>query len=240
MLGGRVTPDAAPMTSRMKPPPSFSRWGHTRQAKRHPLPRALLASSNPRAAIARHAIPCASIVGFFEETGIRSTCPYTAILLRYQNKLSLGHHGLVGADQFSRRSRSGRVEERRSAPRVLHPEQEAALKTLIVALSLASAPAASFAQMPQAGTAATGPAPSGVLTDAPVPAMTPPIASTNAPSSVPDMIATSPGQSSAGPANSTPFSAGPSSLVPSNGQGSSTLSPTGPGGASRPSPSLSR
>ena len=114
------------------------------------------------------------------------------------------------------------------------------MKTLIVALSLASTPVASFAQMPQAGTAATGPAPSGVLTDAPVPAMAPPNASTNAPSSVPDMIATSPGQSSAGPANSTPFSAGPSSLVPSTGQGSSTLSPTGPGGASRPSPSLSR
>lgn len=114
------------------------------------------------------------------------------------------------------------------------------MKTLIAALAIAMTPVASFAQVPQAGTTATGPAPSGVLTDAPVPAMAPPIASRNAPSSVPDMIATSPGQSSAGPTNSTPFSAGPSSLVPSNGQGSSTLSPTGPGGASRPSPSLSR
>ncbi len=114
------------------------------------------------------------------------------------------------------------------------------MKNLIVAIAIAGAPIASFAQMPQAGTAATGPAPSGVLTDAPVPAVAPPIASRNAPSAVPDMIANSPGQSSAGPANSTPFSAGPSSLVPSNGQGSGTLSPTGPGGAARPSPSLSR
>lgn len=114
------------------------------------------------------------------------------------------------------------------------------MKTLIIALAIATAPVASFAQMPQAGTAATGPAPSGVLTDAPVPTMAPPIASRNAPSAVPDMIANSPGQSLAGPTNSTPFSAGPIGLVPSDGQGSSTLSPTGPGGAARPSPSLSR
>lgn len=112
------------------------------------------------------------------------------------------------------------------------------MKYLIVALALASVPAA--AQMPQPGTAATGPARQGVLTDAPVPANMPPIASNNSPSSVPDRIATSPGTSLAGPANSTPFSAGPTSLLPTNRQGSSTHEPVGIGGATSASPNLSR
>jgi len=111
------------------------------------------------------------------------------------------------------------------------------LKYLIVALALASVPAA--AQMPQPGTAATGPARPGVLTDAPVPANMAPIAANNSPSSVPDRIANSPGASPAGPANSSPFSAGPTSLEPNNGQGSSTRDPVGTGATSL-SPNLSR
>lgn len=114
------------------------------------------------------------------------------------------------------------------------------MKNLVVALTLIGMPLAALAQMPQAGTAATGPARSGVFTDAPVPAVLPPGVSNNAPSSVPDRIAASPGTPSSGPANSTPFSGGPTSLLPNNREGSSALGGSTAGGAASPSPNLSR
>ncbi len=110
---------------------------------------------------------------------------------------------------------------------------------VLAAILAAGMPVASRAQMPQAGTTATGPARSGEVADAPVPAVMPSIPSNGAPSSVPDRIAASPG-AAAGPANATPFSAAPSSLLPKSGIGSTTLGPIGADGAVNPLPSLAR
>ncbi len=114
------------------------------------------------------------------------------------------------------------------------------MKNLVVALALIGTPIAALAQMPQPGTTAAGPPRSGVLTDAPVPSVSPPGVANDAPSSVPDRIAPEPGTSSAGPANSTPFSGGPAGLLPNNGEGSSALGGTNAGGASSSSPDVSR